>query len=129
MFKSTQKSLSVYRGDIYYIKGGKIKTMGSEQSGNRPGIIISNAYCNKYSEVFGIIYLTTKNKTWLPTHVKINSSKISPSLALCEEIYSVSVYRLGNFMGRVTEKELEEIERAILVSVGLDQRIRLSDYY
>lgn len=53
----------------------------------------------------------------MPTHVKITSTKY-PSIALCEQITSVSVSRLIKHLGRVTEQELKEMEGACAVSLG-----------
>ena len=80
----------VYRGEIYYIH--ETEGTGSEQTGGRPGIIISNDIGNEHSPVVIIVYLTTQEKKTLPTHVKINTATI-PSIALCEQIETI--YKLS----------------------------------
>ena len=72
-------SRSARRGDIYYIRGAY--GTGSEQRGERPAIIVSNDTGNTYAPVVEVVYLTTKRKTIIPTHVYINSaqSRQSPS--------------------------------------------------
>lgn len=91
---------------------------GSEQGGDRPAIIVSNNVGNKYSPVVEVVFLTARKKASLPTHVYIKSSK-RPSTALCEQVTTVSKSRLERRLGRVTAKEMQAIEKAIVRSLGL----------
>lgn len=106
------------RGEIYYIHPGMPET-GSEQTAGRPAIIVSNNANNKHSATVEVVYLTTRPKIGLPTHVKITSSW-RPSTAICEQITSVSVSRVGNYMGTCSRKEMAELNRAIKISLGID---------
>lgn len=63
-------------------------------------------------------YLTTQPKADLPTHVLIRSTD-RESTALCEQITSVSVERIGDYKGHVTETEMAGLEIAMLVSLDL----------
>lgn len=92
----------VYRGEIYYIH--ETEGTGSEQTGGRPGIIISNDIGNEHSPVVIIVYLTTQEKKTLPTHVKINTAT-RPSIALCEQIETIYKGRIGNYIGQITDTE------------------------
>ena len=58
------------RGEIYYIESTYRET-GSEQRGGRPAVIVSNDKNNENSEVVEVVYMTTKPKNDLPTHVFI----------------------------------------------------------
>ena len=71
------------RGEIYYIESTYRET-GSEQRGGRPAVIVSNDKNNENSEVVEVVYMTTKPKNDLPTHVFIRSA-LSPSTVLCEQ--------------------------------------------
>ena len=106
------------RGRIYYVHPGK--ATGSEQDGGRPAIIVSNDLCNEYSKVVEVVFLTTKQKVQFPTHVVIRRR----SIALCEQIESVDKARIGNYMGKVTAKELKELEKAMLVSLQITVDLR-----
>ena len=77
------------RGEIYYIESTYRET-GSEQRGGRPAVIVSNDKNNENSEVVEVVYMTTKPKNDLPTHVFIRSA-LSPSTVLCEQVNSVSM--------------------------------------
>lgn len=107
---------NINRGNIYYIE--KYPTIGSEQQSGRPAIIVSNEANNRNSETVEIVYLTTQQKTTLPTHVSISSAQ-RLSTALCEQVTSVSVNRLGDFIGRLTDREMTQIDTALLISLDL----------
>ena len=105
------------RGEIYYIQSNWQET-GSEQRAGRPAVIVSNDNNNNNSEVVEVVYLTTQPKTDLPTHVLTRSASL-PSTILCEQIYSVSTQRLGDYVGRLTEQEVKELDIALAISLGL----------
>lgn len=109
----------VKRGGIYYIASTGAE-VGSEIKSSHPraAIIVSNDKCNQYSPVIEIVWLTTREKKPLPTHVKISSARY-PSTAMCEQIHSVSKERVGDYIGTATEDEMREIDRALAVSIGL----------
>lgn len=79
---------------------------------------MSNDTGNRYAPIVEAVYLTTRVKHPLPTHVYIGSA-LRPSTALCEQIVTVCKDRLENYMGRVTDAELEQIDRALNESLGL----------
>lgn len=108
--------MSVKRGEIYYVS--KTSVIGSEQEAGRPAIIVSNNSQNESSTVVEVVYLTTEPKKGLPTHVTIRSAP-RQSIALCEQISSVSTLRIGNYIGEVTDREMTQIESALLISLDL----------
>lgn len=109
-------SRSVKRGDIYFISGAY--GTGSEQRGERPAIIVSNDTGNTYAPVVEVVYLTTKRKTVIPTHVYVSSAE-RPSIALCEQVITVCKSRLERYIGSVTVAEMRRIDRALSVSLGI----------
>lgn len=54
----------------------------------------------------------------MPTHVRIESIG-RRSTALCEQITSVDVSRLGDYKGHLTEKEMEQVDVALMQSLGI----------
>lgn len=104
------------RGEIYWVD--PVDTEGCVQQFRRPAVIVSNDAANKFSSVIEIVYLTTSKKHRLPTHVPIMSSQIE-SIALCEQISSVSKSRLYKYVGECTEREMMQINRGLMVSLGI----------
>lgn len=107
---------NVKRGDIFFVVGGA--ATGSEQEADRPAIIVSNDTGNKHAPVVEVVYLTTKKKAGLPTHVYIGSAE-RPSIALCEQIVTVCKSRLARHIGSVTEEEMSRVDKALSKSLGI----------
>lgn len=109
----------IKRGEIYYIEPSKtLQTTGSEQRSNRPGIIVSNDGNNEHASTVEVVYLTTQQKGEMPTHVIINSAS-RQSTALCEQVHSIAVERLADYMGQCTETEMQEVNEALMISLGI----------
>lgn len=110
------------RGEIYYIDNGKnYNYVGQEQKISRPAIIVSNDKCNTFSNYVEVVYLTTQEKTDLPTHVDIYSTG-RKSTVLCEQVHSISKERIGDYVATCTDNEMQMINIALAVSLGLDFR-------
>ena len=108
--------MQIKRGEVWYIEKGY--SVGSEQNSGRPAVIVSNDKNNTYSTTVEVVYFTTQSKRDLTTHVLIHSlSRIST--ALCEQITTVSTDRVGNYCGTVTGDEMDAIESAICISLGI----------
>lgn len=113
-----------YRGEIYYVNLGNCE-IGSEIRSGRPGIIVSNDMNNRYSSFVDVVYLTTKEKKPLPTHVHVESSGV-PATALCEQVIAVDKSRLGPYIGTLTKDELTDVEAGLVVSLGLNDFVAAS---
>ncbi|MBR1811002.1 MAG: type II toxin-antitoxin system PemK/MazF family toxin [Clostridia bacterium] len=107
------------RGDVYYVTSVRdVHEYGSEQRSGRPAIIVSNDKNNEFSPVVEVVYLTTKPKNRLPTHIDIRATGRT-SIAICEQITSVSVERLGDYVGSLSDLELEMLDAALEISLDL----------
>lgn len=114
-----------HRGEIFFINEGE--SSGSEQGGARPGIIVSNDVGNKHAPIVEVVYLTSREKKLMPTHVRIKSSPI-PSIALCEQIETVYKKRIGKYLAKATMDEMKRIDKALAVSIGLGGNMKMSEY-
>ena len=108
----------IARGDVFYVQQGAI--IGSEQKKNRPAVIVSNDMSNRYSPTVEVVFLTTREKKPLPTHIKIRGRV--PSIALCEQITTVDKKRLSGFVRCCTREEMAEIDKALAISLGLKKK-------
>lgn len=107
------------RGDIFYIAG--TEAVGSEQAGDRPAVIVSNDVGNRYAPIVEVVYLTTRQKARMPTHVPIYSTE-RPSTALCEQIVTVSKHRLQRYIGSASDGEMRGIDKALHISLGINTK-------
>lgn len=108
--------MEINRGDVFYVN--RSETIGSEQRSGRPAIIVSNPECNEHSPVVEVVYLTCQHKKPMPTHVRIESIG-RRSTALCEQITSVDVSRLGDYKGHLTDGEMEQVDMALMKSLSI----------
>lgn len=108
----------VRRGEIYYVDKFGMQT-GSEQFSGRPAIIVSNDENNKYSGTVEVVYLTGQPKKDLPTHVTIQSAN-QISVALCEQIATISKDKIGNYMASCSDFEMVKIDIALQISLGIN---------
>lgn len=112
--------MSYKRGEIYYVeRSTNGQTVGSEQIAGRPAIIVSNEKNNEFSPTLEVVYLTTKLKTNLPTHVDIRSAKKN-SIALCEQVNTISTQRIGDYIGTCSDYEMQLIDAALMISLSLE---------
>lgn len=109
--------MDIKRGDIWYIESG-YATRGSEQRPGRPAVVVSNNGNNQHSTTVEVVYLTTQPKRDLPTHVVIRSTG-QRSIALCEQVTTISTERIGDYCGRTTDNEMAYIENALMISLGI----------
>lgn len=109
------------RGEIYFADLGT--GVGSEQEGYRPVVIIQNDVGNKHSPTVIIAAITSKSnaKAKLPTHYYLSaeSGLEVPSIILLEQVRTVAKKRLTSYIGKLDEKHIRGINRALAVSVGL----------
>lgn len=112
--------MAVKRGDVWIAELGD--GVGSEQQGNRPVIILQNNTGNMYSETTIVACITSKlKKTNMPTHVELSEKfLLTNSEILLEQIRTISKDRLISRVGKVSNGIQDQIDNAILVSLGVN---------
>lgn len=111
---------SILRGDLYYADLNPV--VGSEQGGIRPVLIIQNDIGNKHSPTVIIAAITSKAmKTTLPTHhvLSAHSGLERDSIVLLEQIRTIDKRRLKEYVGVLGQEDMQNIDRALAVSIGL----------
>ncbi len=114
--------VTIKRGEIYYADLSPV--IGSEQGGIRPVLIIQNDVGNKFSPTVIAAAITSKNeKSRLPTHIQLGSEGCGlskDSVVLLEQIRTIDKKRLKEKMGRLDDGLMNQIDRGLFVSFGLD---------
>lgn len=118
----------IRRGDIFYIDIPKDQNDKHKQIGCRPCIIISNDLNNKHCSRVQYIPLTSKvNKTKLPTHVSLKSTKLErESIALCECIDAIDVSFIKEKIGVVSPSDMRNIDIGIAIQLYQGCRIQFN---
>ncbi|MBN2558698.1 MAG: type II toxin-antitoxin system PemK/MazF family toxin [Clostridia bacterium] len=97
----------IQQGSI--IKVGFSPTFGSEQSGYRPAVVISNETFNKHSNLLIVIPITNTDNGF-PLHVPLSDGCNTKGFILCEHIKSID--------GRARKiKVVEQLPKDILKKV------------
>jgi len=112
----------VKRGDIFYADLSPV--VGSEQGGVRPVLIVQNDMGNRYSPTVICAAITSQiNKAKLPTHIELDteiSALLMDSVVLLEQLRTIDKKRLREKICRIDESLMRRINKALLISVGLN---------
>lgn len=115
--KKNKRNMRIIRGDIYYANLGE--TVGSEQDGIRPVLVIQNDIGNRFSPTVIVTAITSQiNKAKLPTHVELKELLKRDSVILTEQIRTIDKARLQEKITTLADSEMKRIEDALLVSLG-----------
>ncbi len=117
--------MNIKRGDIFYADLSPV--VGSEQGGVRPVLIVQNDVGNKYSPTVIAAAITSQQfKTRMPTHISVNASVCGlskDSVVLLEQIRTLDKKRLREKMGNLPDTDMDKIDDALSVSIGLSKTI------
>ena len=111
------------RGQIIYLDLGNEGIKGSEQKGERPCVVIQNNTGNHFSPNLIVVPVTSQlTKRAIPTHVELDKNKYSldkDSIILAEQVKTVSKERCKNFLGELEATDMDRLNRALSISIGL----------
>ncbi len=111
----------VKRGDIFWVDFNPAR--GSEQAGFRPALVIQNDVGNKYSPTTIVATITTSEKSF-PFTVKVTAPEgglVKNSVVNLSQIITVDKERLVNRLGTLTPARMQEVDRAIELSLGIKE--------
>ena len=115
--------MEVKRGEMYMANLSPV--IGSEQGGERPVLILQNDKANQFSPTTVITAITSRidKKPYLPTHIRLHSPDLpTVSMALLEQIQTIDKQRLGNYIGTLDDRDMKQVERGLLASVGMREK-------
>ena len=108
--------LKCKRGQVFYADLSPV--IGSEQGGLRPVVILQNDIGNIYSPTTIVAAVTSaQTKANLPTHVALPLFK--ESTVLLEQIRTIDKRRLKSLIATVDENTMNEIDKALKISLGV----------
>lgn len=113
----------IRRGEIYY--ANLAPTIGSEQGGIRPVLVIQNNMGNLHSPTIIAAVITGRLKCrYLPTHILPDSACGLPknSMVMLEQLRTLDKRRFLKYVGHLDMDkmdEMDEIDAALWISIGL----------
>ena len=105
--------MEVYKGDIFYIEKGKT----GEKS---PAVVVSATEVIEETGCAQVAWLTNKEENSSSTHVKVMC--MTPSVAICEKLSFAYLDRFGEYIRTCTEKEIQDIDNAMLATFGIERQ-------
>lgn len=110
--------MEIKKGDIFWVENSR--GAGHETTGTRPALIVSNDVGNQNAPVVSVVWLTSQEKRPMPTHCEVMA--LERSIALCENITTVSKERLGGYIKTATESEMERVDGCLRIALDLVDR-------
>ncbi len=104
------------RGDVFWV--ALDPTRGTEIRKTRPAVIVSNDSCNTHGSRVVVLPITSNVSSLYPGEAAIEV-KGKPARALGDQIRSIDKSRLRSRLGRLNQEELEAVDDALRVTLGL----------
>lgn len=97
--------------------------VGSVQSLIRLAIVVQNNKGNLNSTTTIVVPLTSRNRKSLPTHHILEKYDYdflhTDSIALCEQITTISEQQIKKIIGKIDGEVMSEIDRKLAISINL----------
>lgn len=108
--------MDIKRGQVWW---WNCPTQGRShiQEGVRPVIIVSNDVCNQMSSVITVVPCTTSVKRPYPQQVPL-IIRDTVSIAIADQLTSIPVSELSQYMCTLCDFQMEQVDRAICVQLG-----------
>ncbi len=104
------------RGEVWWVAFGP--AVGGEIQKQRPAVVVSNDASNKHLNRLQVVPLTSAVDRLYPSEavVLVRGKK---QKAVADQLTTVSKTRLVNRVGRLSPRDLQGLEQAIRVQLGL----------
>ena len=99
------------RGEIWLV--GFDPTLGREQAGSRPALIVSNNSINAGLAELVVVAPITGTDRGIPVHVKVDRDEgglTKPSVIMCDQIRAISTRRLSRRLGAINASTMKQVE-------------------
>ena len=114
-------SLKVRRGDVFRVRLDP--AVGNEIRKTRPAIVMSNDMACRFDTVVQVVPITGLSDRPIRRYeARIDSQSSAlkkPSRAVANQIRTVAKERLISYVGHLSSQEMENLERALGIQLGL----------
>ncbi len=113
---------SIRRGEVYWVDFEPVR--GSEQGRLRPALVVQNDVGNEYSPITIVIPITSRiSPKRYPQNVFFPAGAAGlpkDSELVTNQIRAVDKSRLREKLGAFSDEQMETVETAILLTLGMD---------
>jgi mRNA interferase MazF len=106
------------RGEVWWVEFAP--SAGGEIRKKRPAIIVSNDASNRNLNRVQVVPVTSNVKKFFPSESPVTIAG-KDAKAMADQLTTVSKARLVGLVGRLTPTELQQLERVVMMQLGLQE--------
>jgi mRNA interferase MazF len=104
------------RGEVWWVSFPS--SVGGEIQKERPALIVSNDIANRLLNRVQVVPLTSNVDRLFPSEAYVTVNSVQHK-AMADQLTTVSKKRITNQMGTISQSDMQGVERAIRVQLGL----------